>query len=488
MSLEKILEQAANARPGYELATFKEAGLPVYVLTLRILTLERKPLGPIDEGVLRAVQAGLATPSDIVSFLGLSANVLTPVLAGLNTTEQINYSRAVGDDAAKVTLSAKGRLTLAELAITRPQERTVRVCFDALTRKLLLVAPEQLNKPRDMREFGLIEIPAGQAKRPEVEDISLQDFDRVLQQQRAGLEDKGELLAIRRVERRELHYLGCVMLFYRNQAQRADIDVAFWREDGPALEHETCFRTMGGPELVGAKVLATQAADAKLRETSVEGLDAPEEDPTEGTEATTTLPHAPTTKNPQGIPEGETVQSILCHEHPALLRKALLSSDKRLLIISPWIRHQVVNWEFIASLEVLLRKGVVVHIGYGIDDGEAGGRGNAVQNKLPITPQAERDLGQLANKYPNFKLVYVGNTHRKALVSDDKFAVTTSFNWLSFKGDPRDRPRDEYGEVFRKKQHVDRRYDLGLALLEQGYSGPSAGASRGSKPTKGASD
>jgi len=189
MSLEQILEQAAHARPGYELATFKEAGLPVYVLTLRILTLERKPLGPIDEGVLRAVQAGLDSPDDIVSFLGLSANVLTPVLAGLNTTEQINYSRAVGEAAAKVTLSAKGRLTLAELAVTRPQERTVRVCFDALTRRLLFIAPEQLSKPRDMREFGYFEVPAGQAKRPEVEDISLQDFDRVLQQQRAGLED-----------------------------------------------------------------------------------------------------------------------------------------------------------------------------------------------------------------------------------------------------------------------------------------------------------
>jgi hypothetical protein len=31
MSLEQILEQTAHARPGYDLVSFKEAGLPVYV-------------------------------------------------------------------------------------------------------------------------------------------------------------------------------------------------------------------------------------------------------------------------------------------------------------------------------------------------------------------------------------------------------------------------------------------------------------------------
>src|SRR5574343_80477 len=101
MSLEQILEQASTARPGYELAAFREAGLPVYVLTL---------------GVLRAVQAGLSVPEQLVSFLGLSANVLNPVLAGLTTTEQVNYSRAVGESAAKVTLTAKGKTTLSELS------------------------------------------------------------------------------------------------------------------------------------------------------------------------------------------------------------------------------------------------------------------------------------------------------------------------------------------------------------------------------------
>lgn len=471
MSLEQILEQASTARPGYELAAFREAGLPVYVLTLRVLTLEQKPLGPLDEGVLRALQAGLSAPEQLVRFLGLSANVLNPVLAGLTTTEQVNYSRAVGESAAKVTLTSKGRTTLVELSTTRPQERTVRVCFDALTKQVLFISPEQLFKPRELKEMGFVEVPVGQAKRPEVEDISLQEFDRFLQLQRAGLEEKRELLAIRRVERRELHFLGCVMAFYRSQANRNEVDVAFWREDGPALEHENRFRALGGPELVGARLLSTEGTPAAAP---------PQLEPTESRGQVTPLPAA-TVSAPESQPapaaevdDPQTVQSVLCHEHPALLRRALLKSRKRLLIISPWIRHQVVNWEFVASLEALLRANVTVHIGYGLDEGEGGGKGVPGQSKLAITERAEKDLRSLEGKYKNFHLVYVGNTHRKLLVSDDEFAVTTSFNWLSFRGDPKDKPRDEYGELFRKASQVEKRYQGGLALLQDGYRGAVA--------------
>ena len=107
MNLEETLVQAATARPGYELAAFKDAGLPVYLLTVRVLTLDHKPLSPIDEGVLKAVAAGLDTPDDIAAFLGLLSNVLTPVFVGLNTLELINYVRAVGDGKPRVLLTVK---------------------------------------------------------------------------------------------------------------------------------------------------------------------------------------------------------------------------------------------------------------------------------------------------------------------------------------------------------------------------------------------
>lgn len=488
MSLEQILEQTAHARPGFDLVSFKEAGLPVYVLKLRILVLERKELSPIEEAVLKAVRAGLDSPGSIYEFLGLSRTVLNPVLASLNTTELINYSRGAADADAKVTLAAKGRLALAEAATVKPQERVVSVCFDALTKKLLLIAPEQLDRSRDMRAMGYFEVPTGTSKRPEVEDIPLQDFDKVLARLSVTNEPTGTLLAVRRIERRELHFLRCVMLFYKNYAQPPEVEVAFWREDGPAMEHEVRFQAVGGPDLVGARLLMAEAASTPgvvLPEVPAEAAtpaSPPTAAPVQPSQAM--APSTPNAAAPKpGAPEVETMQTLLCHEHPPFLKKALLSAKRRLVIVSPWIRDSVIDWPFIASLEALLKAGVEVYIGYGIEKADGNGKRNAAKEKPDITPRAESDLRQLADRYKNFHFVYVGNTHRKSLVCDDQFAVVTSFNWLSYKGDSQGSPRDERGIVFRKKNHVERLAAEELDLLGKGYAGASrAGPTKAAKP------
>lgn len=475
MNLEQTLQEAASARPGYTLVSFKEAALPVYVLTATVLVLERKPLGPIDEGVLKAVGAGLSSPDEVSSFLGLPRNVLTAVFAGLNSSELVSYTRRPGSDSASLSLTSKGLLALATVASVVPQERPVKLTYDALTRKVIFVPQAALFKPREVRDYGWLEVPTCSAKRPEVDDIALQDLDKVLARQRPKDETAGELLLIRRIERREMHFLPCTLLFYRSNVNSEDVGVAFWKENGLSIEHERAFRELGGPDQVGARLLSTMRAPnielAELRattstRTTIEG----EEQPRTGSAAGAAKTDAYVEVGKHEAAElsaGATLQSLLCPEHPRVLREALLFSEKRLVIISPWIRHQVVDWEFVASLKALLEKGVQVYIGYGLDDEDAGPRGDAARRKPAITPQAERDLKDLESKYKNFRLVYVGNTHRKMLVSDDKFAVVTSFNWLSFRGDPREKPRDEFGTVIRKREYVEEQFKQAMDLLEK---------------------
>ncbi len=461
MILEEVLERAAQEYPGYEIATFREAGLPVYALTLKVLVLEKKELSPIEEGVLRAVHAGLESTDDIVQFLGLPASVLTPVLAALNSAELLNYMRSVGDAAPKVALTPKGRTALMELVTVVPEERIIPVCFDALTHKLLFISPEQLYRPRDMREFGMLEVSPVSSKKPEKEDIPVEEFDKVLQRRRTS-DSKPELLAIRRIERREMRFLECLLVYYRNVSNPQDIRVGFWKEDGPSVEHENAFRALGGPEQVGAKLLAQEKPS--LEEMAAPLVADAKSHTTNGTSASSVpaLSVQP--------PVGETLQYVQCHEHPKLLKRALTSAKKRLVIISPWVRHHVVDWGFIASLEALLRQGVQVDIGYGIDDG-ADERRKDPTMKVAITREAERDLRDLERRYKNFRLTLVGNTHRKQLICDDEFAVTTSFNWLSFKGSPQGKPRDEFGVVVRKKAYVEKAYDDAKRLLSDGYKG-----------------
>ena len=60
--------------------------------------------------------------------------------------------------------------------------------------------------------------------------------------------------------------------------------------------------------------------------------------------------------------------------------------------------------------------------------------------------------------YPNFVLKRLGDTHAKILVVDDRFVIVTSFNWLSYKGDPNLPFRDERGTLVTVKAEIDRIY------------------------------
>jgi hypothetical protein len=55
------------------------------------------------------------------------------------------------------------------------------------------------------------------------------------------------------------------------------------------------------------------------------------------------------------------------------------------------------------------------------------------------------------------------------LVCDQRFAVVTSFNWLSYKGDVRGKPRDEVGICIRKPEYIEQSFQDGLSLLRSGY-------------------
>lgn len=94
----------------------------------------------------------------------------------------------------------------------------------------------------------------------------------------------------------------------------------------------------------------------------------------------------------------------------------------------------------------MLQRGAKAYVGYGIAPKE---------NYNESAIQAERTLKKLADKYENFTLVKFGDTHSKVLLRDNKFVVLSSFNWLSFKGDPNRTFRDEAGFYVAIPERVD---------------------------------
>ncbi len=475
MNLEDVLEQAANARPGYKLLAFKEAGLPIYMLSLSLLVLSRKPLGAIEEGCLRAIDAGLHSLREISEFLGLQERILTGILAGLNSQECINYLRQTSSDPAIISLSIKGKKILNDLVRVEPMERIVKVSFDPFLKKILLVHGSTLFKPQELKDLAMVEIPLGNAKRPEIEDIQLKDLDAIIRRGASNEEEIVELLAIKRIERRELKFAPSILMLYAN-ATNEEKCVGLYMDEGSSLLHEQFFEKLGG-----ARFFA-HVFELDKKPTKIAGMDdlskwviAPDRRDTSITASpddqkkTTALNSPPQNSVDEML--ALTQMFLWTHHFPALLKRALTRSEKRLLIVSPWIRHQVVDAQFIRNLEVLLTKKVDVKLIYGLE--EENPKKQNDKGKIPITPQAQVELDKLSKRFDNFKLHYVGNVHSKFLICDDLFAAMGSFNWLSFRGDIKDKARAENGSLFTIKKKIDEMYDLGIALIDKGYQHPA---------------
>ncbi len=92
-----------------------------------------------------------------------------------------------------------------------------------------------------------------------------------------------------------------------------------------------------------------------------------------------------------------------------------------------------------------------VYIGYGINE-------QPTANASFQDAAAVDDLTRLSNKYPTFVFKRLGNTHAKVLIKDSEFAAVTSFNWLSFKGDPHRTFRDEQGTLLQVPELVDGKF------------------------------
>jgi len=451
-------------RAGYRLLTYAEVALPLWRLNLRCRMLEQKTIPPIEEFTLKAMAAGLTTPTELEGFLGLDEFVVRGVLAGLAGDDLIAFGQREGG--LELRLTPKGTRALGELSLTLPEERQYPVYLDGLTREFVTPAVP-LERPRDVDERGLMEIPAVPAGPPELGDLVKDELDRFLKAQ-SPREDKRDLLSIEAIEgRRERAFVpGIALVFAADGA--SDVQVAFLIDGRPSPRHEEAFAAAEGARKIGIvrrlrESVPFEAAQALLPADLVRGA-------TDSTEARQLRDAAVTfTRIAEEERERlltseaeleretardrlESVESRLSEintelaslparqievfEHPQLLRQALEEATTRILIVSPWIRAGVVDDKFVDLLTDALLRGVSVSIGYGLGD----------DDYVPPRDAAARDrLHELAAHHPNLTIGELGDTHAKVLVLDSRFVVVTSFNWLSFRGDPNKPFRDERG-------------------------------------------
>lgn len=464
LTTEEIVTKFAFSKPGFRVLNFDECALPVFKIVVRALTLERKKIQPIQEGCLQAIAAGLSDPPDIKEFLGLPERVITSTLAALLSNELLNVSHPTDADKASISLTIKGKNALQSAEIIRPEEHSFPIYFDGLLRRIVSLDRQRTFKPKEVTKNGWREIPYLPPNRPEISDLKIQHVQQLISS--SNPKQKRDLLALKAIDSRELLFIPAVLLIYKSLVGH-ELQVSFVIDGRLADEQASVFVANEG-----LKILGIQSDIGKSSEDIIEELDLAE-DTQENIFKAEELCHDLTVAYEQAalsrqaleealnITEMDSANEILyraeaklrdientvkqmtqrwlyCADHPGLLQKALDESESRLMIISPWIRYNIVNENFCKKIEELLKRKVNIYIGYGLVD-------DRKDTKQPIDKIAMKLLEPLQKKYRNFYFKMLGDTHAKVLVSDNKFAITTSFNWLSFKGDPRRKFRDEQG-------------------------------------------
>lgn len=455
---EEIARKYERIHSGYKLIGYAEVGLPVTELNLEVYTIAYKKLSPIFEFTLKSINADLTEIGELSSFLGFSEKFMEGVLSELISSDDVALIGDKSDRRQRLKLTGKGLKNLESAERSEIKEQVIPINFDVILNKPVFLRDEFLYSPKELRDNGWLDIPTLTTKRIELTDININELQVFIEQLGRWTNENRRIviLSIKNILKRFSKYRYAVALRYKSDNGSERISFAldgilseefennFAQKDGiaklrldrfhseePELLEEIKSFTLDpqtNEQIIALKDEENTAslAISKAKEKIISSPDAEIKVEAEKELKTAEIKLAVIQNELTQFP----VRPVSVFEHPPLLDEALTNSNERLMIIAPWIRTKVVDFNFINKLEKLLQKGTKVYIGYGIGDGKN-------------DPGAIRKLERLYEKYTNFTFKEFGNTHAKVLLSDSEFVVVGSFNWLSFKGDPNAIFRDE---------------------------------------------
>jgi hypothetical protein len=132
------------------------------------------------------------------------------------------------------------------------------------------------------------------------------------------------------------------------------------------------------------------------------------------------------------------------YEHPKFFEYAFKYSKKEVLIISPWIRWEIIK-EKKDAIENALKRKVEITFFYGMG------------KKDDLDKKSKQFFIDMQKNYPNLLKFSTNNDindHSKIIICDRDWMVTTSFNWTSFKGDENREERKERGSFINDRIEV----------------------------------
>lgn len=486
MNLEEFATKYKDAHPGYILSDWYYAAIPAYLLQIRAQMLGAEPLPPVEQFILKCLDAGLDTSKQISGALGLPQIVLVAALENLEKQGCVIIIPARDQDSEKIRITQKGRRLLSELSLQIPREETFSICQDGLTGEFFPF--RHLLTPKVVNENGFYPVPffIDTPKEAHLDLFALK------QQWRLGLRSLPkdmqtlELLDIIKLEKVIPGYRVMRVLQFIHQSSHTVLAHVY---DGveQSASHENALLEMENrgihalrgerkpadfienqlpdpvekilpkeiiqvarrkaaevPRLVSQiEVIKTEVEKLDLKVKESESL---EEQSLAEQEADNLRAQISDLQNQikrlnNAVPTVEVLSMI---EHRPKLLQALREAKEQAIIVSPWLTLDAVNRELLDLIRDAVRRNVKVWIGYGFGESKY------------IEKKALEKLKEIQDSRFGRNLIIknFGCSHAKVLICDEEFMVTTSFNWLSFAGREDWGNRVEFGTLVRDRKAI----------------------------------
>ena len=471
----KIKELETKIRKNYSLPEaivldYKPVGYPFYVLRLDLTYLANRELQLLEEFVLKCITNGLVKIQEISSFLGMESYQIEKVLSEL-------ISRDLVKKEENLKLTVAGLNVLEKQTILAPISETQTFYLDALNGELtnsfsLKIFDSKIHKNTAINK--IIKKP----RKGHIEDLVdyYPDIEKLLQNSHPNNPNSIELIQVNNIEKIYPEYHEILLVLYKSNSSDREIEYEIFSRGFIQSEYRNTIEELYAE---GKKILEPifqKMEEDKPTQNSVnEVISNIKEDDIKTVEKLTSK--IDSLNDPDNFVETknnslkqeiqklkqelkqikyQTIISEVIHTYQIreYLLKALTEAKNRLMIISPWIKSNVVNKEFLSTLETTLRRKVKVYIIYGI-------KGSNSQND----DKSIKQLENLKANYKNLQFDQTENSHRKQIICDDKFAIVTSFNFLSFRADPNLTYRDELGVILRDKQTIKDLFKSGINLI-----------------------
>lgn len=448
----------------------KPVGYPFYVLRLDLTYLANREFQLLEEFVLKCITHGLVKPKEISSFIGMENYQIEKILSELISRDLVKKEENL--ELTKVGLDA-----LEQQTVLAPISETQTFYLDALNGKLTNSFSLKIFDSKIHQNSAINKI-LKKPRKGHIEDLVdyYPDIEKLLQNSDPNNPNSIELVQVNNIENVYSQWHELLLVLYKSNPGDREIEYEIFSRGFIQPEYR---KTIEELYAEGKKILEPifqQIEEDKPPQSSVKEVisNIQEEDIKTVEKLTTKIDslndsdNFVETKNNslkeeikklkqelQQIKSQTRISEVIhTYQIREYLLKALTEAKNRLMIVSPWIKANVVDKEFLSTLEATLKRKVKVHIIYGI-------KGSNSQND----DKSIKQLENLKANYKNIQFEKTENSHRKQIICDDKFAIVTSFNFLSFRADPNLTYRDELGVILRNKQTIEDLFNSGINLI-----------------------